>query len=105
MSAQFDKILDRARAALGQGEAFAQRALIDFGDDGAIFVDGPSRQAHSGDGGDDADCTLKCSMADFIALAKGELDPAKAYLTGKLKVLGDMSVAIALAQRFKDATA
>lgn len=103
MSAQFDKILQRAKSALAEGEAFAQRALIDFGEDGAIFVDGPAREARRGAG--EADCTLKCSITDFIALAKGELDPAKAYLSGKLKVLGDMSVAIALAQRFKDATA
>jgi len=43
-----------------------------------------------------ADCTVIVSKDDFEKLAKGKLDPTMAFMTGKLKVNGDMSVAMKL---------
>lgn len=44
----------------------------------------------------DADITLEMSDKSFIKLADGDLNPTTAYMTGKLKVRGDLSLALKL---------
>jgi putative sterol carrier protein len=68
---------------------------IDFGgDEGAIFLDGPNSKVTEEDGA--ADTTIKVSWDDWQALAAGTLDGMTAFMTGKLKVEGDMSNAMQL---------
>ena len=43
-----------------------------------------------------ADCTITVSKDDLIAMTSGELDPTTAFMTGRLKIAGDMSAAMAL---------
>jgi putative sterol carrier protein len=43
-----------------------------------------------------ADCTITVSKDDLIAMTTGELDPTTAFMTGRLKIAGDMSAAMAL---------
>ena len=43
-----------------------------------------------------ADCTIIVSRDDLVAMTQGALDPTTAFMTGKLKINGDMSVAMAL---------
>ena len=63
-------------------------------DDGAILLDGQANQISEEDGV--ADTTLKASTADWDALVGGQLDGMTAFMTGKLKVEGDMSNAMQL---------
>ena len=44
----------------------------------------------------DAKATVTMGAEDFVKLANGDLKPEMAFLTGKLKVKGDMSLAIKL---------
>ena len=44
----------------------------------------------------DADCTIAATEENFTALLKGELNPMMAVMTGKVKISGDMSVAMKL---------
>jgi len=68
---------------------------IDFGgSDGTLLLDGKANQVSEGDGA--ADTTIKVSWADWEALAAGQLDGMTAFMTGKLKVEGDMSNAMQL---------
>ena len=50
----------------------------------------------TGDG--DADCTITASQDTFQELFDGELDPTAAFMTGKIKIDGDMGVAMKLGQ-------
>ena len=45
-----------------------------------------------------ADCTIKLSLSDLEDLIAGDLSPTTAFMTGKIKIEGDMSVAMALSQ-------
>jgi hypothetical protein len=44
----------------------------------------------------DADCSVKIAFDDFMSLLKGELNPMAAMMSGKLKIKGDMGVAMKL---------
>ena len=67
---------------------------LDFGGDGTILLDGANSLVSEDDGA--ADTTIKVSWADWEAMTKGELDGMTAFMTGKLKVEGDMSNAMQL---------
>ena len=67
---------------------------LDFGDQGTIMLDGKAETVTE-DGGD-ADTTIKISWEDWQAMAAGQLDGMTAFMTGKLKVEGDMSNAMQL---------
>ena len=68
---------------------------LDFGDDGTILLDGVGNKV-SEDSDAAADTTIKVSWDDWQAMTKGELDGMTAFMTGKLKVEGDMSNAMQL---------
>jgi putative sterol carrier protein len=68
---------------------------IDFGgDDGVLLLDGANSLVSDNDG--PADTTIKVSWDDWQAMASGALDGMTAFMTGKLKVEGDMGNAMQL---------
>ena len=68
---------------------------LDFGDDeGVILLDGANSLVSEADGA--ADTTIKVSWDDWQSMAAGQLDGMTAFMTGKLKVEGDMSNAMQL---------
>lgn len=71
-----------------------KKVKIDFGDSGALLLDGVANQVTEADG--DADTTIKVAWPDWEALTSGELDGMTAFMQGKLKVEGDMSNAMQL---------
>ena len=67
---------------------------LDFGDQGTIMLDGNANTVTEDDGA--ADTTIKIAWADWEAMTQGQLDGMTAFMTGKLKVEGDMSNAMQL---------
>ena len=68
---------------------------LDFGgDEGVILMDGANNLVSDSDAA--ADTTIKVSWDDFQSLASGALDGMTAFMTGKLKVEGDMGNAMQL---------
>jgi putative sterol carrier protein len=59
--------------------------------DGAITVT---------EGASDADCTFSASEETFEKIASGEQNATTAYMTGKLKIKGDMGAAMKLQKIF-----
>lgn len=68
--------------------------------DGVIHVN--SRGAKNVVSNEDlpADCTVSVTPENFQKLIKGKLNPMMAVMTGKLKIDGDMSVAMKLKDLF-----
>lgn len=68
--------------------------LFSLGNDDFIFIDGESGnitfEKHAGD------CTIEISEEDMLSLLTGKIDPVSAYMSGKITVTGDMSVAMQL---------
>jgi putative sterol carrier protein len=60
-------------------------------DDGAVTVT---------EGGGDADAVISASQETFEKIVAGEQNPTSAYMTGKLKVKGDMGAAMKLQKLF-----
>ena len=52
------------------------------------------------EGGTDGDVTIRASEETFRAVANGEQNPTTAYMTGKLKIDGDMGAAMKLQKLF-----
>ena len=49
---------------------------------------------------DGADCTISASQEVFEKIVAGEQNPTSAYMTGKLKLKGDMGAAMKLQKLF-----
>ena len=68
---------------------------IDFGgDDGVVLLDGVNAIVSDHDA--QADTTIKVSWEDWQSMAAGQLDGMTAFMTGKLRIEGDMSNAMQL---------
>ncbi len=52
------------------------------------------------EGGGDADATITTSSEVFAQIVAGEQNPTTAYMTGKLKIKGDMGAAMKLQKLF-----
>ena len=44
----------------------------------------------------DVQCTMVLSIENFMEMAEGKLDGTAAFMSGKLKIQGDMSIAMKL---------
>ena len=62
-------------------------------------VDGKAGKVSKGAGGK-ADCTITISQSDFAAMVNGKLNGMSAFMSGKMKIKGNM----ALAQKFQTLT-
>jgi putative sterol carrier protein len=51
-------------------------------------------------GANDADCTISASEETLMKIANGEANATTAYMTGKLKIKGDMGAALKLQKLF-----
>jgi putative sterol carrier protein len=52
------------------------------------------------EGGGDADATISATQETFEQIASGDMNPTTAYMTGKLKIKGDMGAAMKLQKLF-----
>ena len=76
---------------------FEESLELDCGEDGVIVLqDGMLSRDDV-----DTDCTIAMSHANLEKLMKGDLNPMTAFMMGKIKVSGDVSIAMRLGQLLK----
>jgi putative sterol carrier protein len=74
--------------------------LFDIEGAGKWKVDVNDGKVSVSEGGEDADAVITTSEETFDKIASGEQNPTSAYMTGKLKVKGDMGAAMKLQKLF-----
>ncbi len=81
---------------VGADSGLAATLKFNCGTDGVVYIDGQSTPNTVSNDDKDADCTVGITLENLAAMLKGELEPATGFMMGKLKVSGDMSVAMRL---------
>jgi len=84
------------RTKVGADSGLAATLKFDCGADGVIYVDGKSTPNTVSNNTGEADCTVGITLENLNAMLTGDLEPATGFMMGKLKVTGDMSVAMRL---------
>jgi putative sterol carrier protein len=86
----------RIRERVGDDSGLGATVKFVFEDDSVIYIDGASNPNSVSNEDKDADCTISLSLEDFDAIGTGDLDATTAFMMGKLKVDGDMAIAMKL---------
>jgi len=100
-------IMSRMPSAVVPEKAAGVDAVIHFkftgaeaGEWNAVIKDGACQVAQ-GAPSKAATMTLTADSADYINLVTGQLNPMKAFMSGKLKFQGDLNLAMKMPQMFK----
>ncbi len=91
-----ESMTELLRARLGADSGLGATVKFDFGADGVIYFDGAATPNSVSNHDADAECTVAISLEDFESLLAGDLDATTAFMMGKLKVEGDMGIAMRL---------
>ena len=94
--ATLEELTERIRRAATSGADLGVPVKLDLKGEGFIHLDG----AVVSNEDRPADLTVTVSCADLAALGKGELDPTRALMTGRMK-LSDMGLAMRLQPRIQ----
>lgn len=100
--ATLEEITEGMRDKVGDESGLEATLKFDFGDDGVIYLDGASTPNTVTNEDKDADCTMKISKDNFLAMVNGDLDGTTAFMMGKLKIEGNMGVAMKLQSVLKN---
>jgi putative sterol carrier protein len=84
------------RGKVGESSGLDATLKFDCGEAGVVYIDGKSIPNSVSNEDKEADCTVGITLENLTAMLAGDLEPATAFMTGKLKVSGDMSVALKL---------
>ncbi|HKD20814.1 MAG TPA: SCP2 sterol-binding domain-containing protein [Rhizomicrobium sp.] len=96
-SEQVKQIVAQMGGAIGANSGLGGTLKFDFGEPGSVYIDGKSSPNAVTEGdGKNADCTISLSLETFEKMIKGELDGTSAFMQGKLRVAGDMGLAMKL---------
>lgn len=101
MSEALHLVTEGLRTAVGGDCGLGKVIKFDFGEEGVVVIDATVSPNVVHNEAATADCTLKQSIEDFAAMTEGQLDATTAYMSGRLKIEGDMSLAMRLDEVLK----
>lgn len=90
-----EQVMERFKAQAGNTSPIGGTLKFVL-DDHPVYIDGTG-EANEVSGDDkDADCTVTTSIETLGKITKGELNPMMAVMSGKVKISGDMGLAMKL---------
>jgi putative sterol carrier protein len=93
MSDALDKALEALKEKIG-GQEVDGSVKLDFTDEGVLRIDEHGARK---DDGTEADVTISATTETFRGMFEGDVNPTTAFMTGKLRIEGDMGVAMRVA--------
>lgn len=91
-----ETVTQAIRTKVGNDSGLDATLKFDLGADGVIVIDGKSTPNTVSNTPTDTDCTVGITLDNLQAMMDGDLEPATGFMAGKLKVSGDMGVAMRL---------
>ena len=67
-------------------------------DQGVVYIDATQSPAVVTNDDKPADCDLQISVNNLVKMGEGDLNPMMAVMSGKLKIKGDMGIAMKMGQ-------
>lgn len=101
------QIFDQMPNALVPEKAGSTKAMIQFDLSGAeggkwwVKIHDGQAESGQGDAPETPSLTLMADAADYVKISLGQLDGTAAFMQGKLKIKGDMGLAIKMASLFR----
>ena len=85
--------------AASKGGSIGSKIKFQF-DEGIIYLNDTVTPAIVSNEDLNAECVVRVSISNFEKLMSGDMNPTGAFMMGKLKIDGDMSVAMKLSALF-----
>ena len=93
-------ITQRVRSAVGTDSGLDARIKFNFGGDGFLYIDGKSTPNSVSNDDAPSDIALTVSMENFLRIIDKQLNPKFALMTGKMRLKGDLRIAMRLDKVF-----
>ena len=90
-----DTLLAELTKRASGAPALGKSLKFDFGDN-KILIDGTGASNVISTDDKEADCVISITQDDMLGLMNGSLNPMTAFMSGKIKVKGDMGIAMKL---------
>lgn len=99
--ATVEEILQRASSMIEQHRDQAKSVGVRYrfvlnGEGGCTFLLNLTENPNVAEGDGEADCTIRTAASEFIRMAEGQVDSRELFFSGKLRVDGDMGLALKL---------
>ncbi len=94
-----ETVLEQIKQKAEASSPLGNTLKFDFGDS-QLYIDGSGDKNEVSTKNEEAACLVNASFEDFLAMTKGELNPMSAVMSGKVKIKGDMEVAMKLQSLF-----
>ena len=95
-----ERFTEEIRSKVGADSGLNATIKFVFSPTEVLYIDAESTPNTVDNADRPAKCTVKVSLADFAQLAARKLDPTTAFMMGKIKIEGDMGVAMKLGKLF-----
>lgn len=97
-----ESVTEKIRQKIFMASGLNATIKFDFGEDGVIFIDATESPAVISHEDKDADTSFSCTLDTFKNIMNGSQDPNIAFMMGKLKVRGNMGLALKLNSIIED---
>jgi putative sterol carrier protein len=101
------QVFDQMPNAIVPEKAGTTKAMVQFdlsGDQGGkwwVKIHDGTAESGKGDAPEPAQLTLSADAADYVKISLGQLDATAAFMQGKVKIKGDMGLAMKMGSLFK----
>ncbi len=95
-----EELTKKVEERMGATTALTCTVRFELEEGSIVLTPGAESPVHN-DASADTDCVINVAAEDLNQMLEGEMDPANAFMMGRLRVTGDMSAAVQLSRAMK----